>query len=217
VLPKPQTAYIDTSVLKFSVTALLRLFPRTQTIDWGDAGISEFKYYEPLFVNPNDKIRNAALRREVDLLPAVADLVKVGRLVAVTDMETRFESWGLPKMDSWTGVFYAAPIGDAPPPVNCNRLLFCAGRDAVELQRQFLRKIKHSRFLRLQRITGGYQGKDRYCWRQMLDAFALWCAEHNCCDYFLTLDLRLIKQVQRCRDALARPALVRPSDLLNFF
>jgi len=217
VLAQPPTAYIETSVLKFSATALLRLFPRTQIIDWGDAGISEFKYYEPRFMNPNDKIPNASLRREAELLPTVAALVKACRLVAVTDIETRLESWGLPKMDSWAGVFYGAPIGNVPPPVNSNRMLFCTGRDALEMQHQFLRKIKHPRFLRLQKITGGYQGEDRYCWSQMLDAFALWCAEHNGCDFFLTLDFSLIRMVRRCRDAPVKPVLVRPSDLLSFF
>src|SRR5204863_2295591 len=140
---------------------------------------------------PNEKIPDAVLRREVDLLPAIADLVKEGRLAAVTDMETRFESWGLPKMASWTGVFYGAPICHASPPINCNRMLFCADRDCVEMQHQFLRKIKHPRFLRLQKITGAHEAKGRRYWNQMLDAFAVWCAEHNCCDYFLTLDFKL--------------------------
>jgi len=88
VSTKPPTAYIDTSVLKFSATALLRLFPRRQIIDWGDARVSEHKYYEPLYVNPNDKIQNVVLRREVDLLGAVADLVKISRVAAVTSIET---------------------------------------------------------------------------------------------------------------------------------
>ena len=212
---KPPTVYIETTVLKFSATTLLRLFPCTQIIDWGNAEVSEHKYYEPQYVNPNDEIRDVILKREVELLPSVADLVKKGRLLAVTDIETRFESWSLPKMDSCSGVFYRAPIGEAPPPVNCDRLLFCAGRDPREMQHQFLREIKHPRFLRLQKVTGAHEPQSRRYWNQMLDAFALWCAEYNSCDYFLTLDFKLIRQVRGCRDAQVKPALMRPSELLG--
>src|SRR5437868_2269285 len=108
---KVPTAYIDANVLKFSATALLRLFPRTQLIDWGNGLTSEHKYYELRYVNPNDKIPNATLRHEVELLEAVAQLIKTGRITAVADIETHFESWGLPDMDGWTGRFYGAPVG----------------------------------------------------------------------------------------------------------
>ena len=151
--------YIETTVFKFSATVLFRLLgPREQAINWGNGQISKHTYYEPRYVNPNESIRDENLRSEADLLQRISELIKKGCLTAVADIETRFEAWGLPKMDSLGGPFYGAPVGSATPPVKSDRLLFCAGHDPKEMQQHYVRGVKHPRFLELQRMTGGYQG-----------------------------------------------------------
>ena len=209
------TVYIDANVFKFSATALFRLFPRTQLVEFADGHVITHDYYEPRYVNPNEKIKDGNLRHEADLLESVATLIKAGWLDAVTHIETHFETWGLRNIDSWTGRFYHAPIESVNGPIRGGRMLLASGRDPTQMQRSYLSKIKHPRFIAIQKITGAYQGLGRYSWNQLMDAFALWCAEYNQCDYFLTLDFKLIRQVKRSGDFMRKPSLVRPSDLLQ--
>jgi hypothetical protein len=77
-----------------------------------------------------------------------------------------------------------------------------------------LRKLEHKRFRDLQRITGAYQGEGKPNRNQLLDAFHLWCAEHNGSDFFLSLDFKLAKIIER---SISKPmvAVVRPSQLLT--
>jgi hypothetical protein len=206
-------AYLDANIFKFAATALVRLFPRKQVIHY-DGKTTEHRYFEPRFVNPNDGITNPTLKTEVSLIETVANHVKAGRLRAVADLETLFETWGFPNMDSVHRRFYGAPVGPAPPPIHVDRFVFCAGKDPLTLQRNFLRDISHPRFLELQKVTGGYQGKEGYSWNQMLDAYAVWCAEHNQCNYFLTLDFRLVRIWKTARVGASTIKLMIPSQLL---
>jgi len=164
--------------------------------------------------NPNTRIRNPELRKESDLLEAVARLVKDGKLRAFMQIEAEFESWGLPNMLGGGG-FYGAPIEQADAPIRYERILMGAGFDAEVLQLRFLVGIKSPRFIELQKVTGAMQGNGKYCLRQLLDAFHIWCADHNCCDFFLTLDFSLIRMVAKHRFKLPLPVLVRPSELLG--
>jgi hypothetical protein len=91
--------YIDTTVLKFSATQLPRLLPRKQTIDWGGR-VHEVTVHDFVRVNPNDSIDNPELKAETELLPTLAEAGKRGEVKYVIQMETLFESWGIPKMDS---------------------------------------------------------------------------------------------------------------------
>src|SRR5207245_8030429 len=120
----------------------------------------------PKYVNRNERIKSENLKREASLIEPIADHVKSNRLIAVMDLETQFETWGLPNMDSMSGRFFGAPIGPAPPPVRRGRIIFCGGRDPDELQRRYLARIKHPRLLQLQKMTGGYQGHDICVWKK---------------------------------------------------
>jgi len=207
-------AYVDANVYKFAATALPRLFPRKQIIDWGNT-TSEHHYYELRYLNPNDRIQDSALRSEVDLIETVADHVKLGRLRAVINLETTVETWGLPKMDSESGRLYGATVDNVPAPIRSNRILCSAGRGFDELQQRFLRRLKNPRLLELQKLTGGYQGEDRYNSNQLLDAFGIWCAEHNGCEFFLTLDRTLINHLRRRKQRQLYTRVVWPSELLS--
>src|SRR5688572_15777738 len=101
--------YIDTNVLKFSATELPRLRPRKQTLNWG-CQVHEVTVHDFVTVNRNDNIKNPALKREADLLPALAAHGKANRIHYVINVETEFESWGLRNMDSRTGRFYNTPL-----------------------------------------------------------------------------------------------------------
>jgi hypothetical protein len=206
--------YIDSTVLKFSATKLLRLKPRKQSLNWGGKN-HEVTVHDFVYINPNEKIENPDLKAETDLLPLIAELGKGQRVKFVINMETLFETWGIPDIDSQTGPFYGAPYEEVDAPVSYSRMLLGLGTDPKENQFKFLVNIKDKRFLELQKVTGAYQGKEKPNRNQLLDAFHIWCAEHNGCEYFLTLDFKLIRVVRKNRRTRILVELVKPSELLQ--
>lgn len=205
--------YLDTTVLKFSATELPRLQPRNTSINWGGKNI-DVTVHDFIEVNPNNLIPNDKLKVEAELLPRLAELGKLGAIEYVINNETEQESWGLPNMDSKTGRFYGAPIKTVKAPLEYSRTV--AGGETKSRERQycFLSSIRHKRFLELQKMTGAYQGKQPLNHNQLLDAFHLWCAEHNNCEFFLTLDFKVIK-VLGLSPKKSTVQTVRPSQLLS--
>jgi hypothetical protein len=113
-----------------------------------------------------------------------------------------------------TGRFYGTPIESAVSPVQYSRVMIgYYNQDPKKMQFDFLSGLKHIRFNELQRMTGAYQGPGKLHQNQLLDAFHIWCAEHNVCDFFLTLDFKLIRVVSSSRNRTIR--LVKPSELLK--
>ena len=209
----PTKVYIDTTVLKFSATRLPRLRPINQTIKWGDLSLEE-PVHDIVRVNPNDPIDNAELKAEAELLPTLAEAGKRGEVKYVIQMETLLESWGLRKMDNETGKFYGAPIESVEAPIKYGRDVFGSNFNTRDMQFSFLSSIKKDRFLELQKMTGAYQGPGKLNRNQLLDAFHIWCAEHNKCDYFLALDLKLLKVIRR-QNRHPLVEVVKPSELIE--
>lgn len=211
-MPIPK-AYVDTNIFKFSATALLRFVPRIQQLDWG--GITqEVTVHDLREIDPNESIKNPELKEEADLLPDLASLGKNGEIQFLMQMEARLESWGIPNMDSQSGNFYGAPIERAEAPIFYERVLIDGRRKTKDTQYEFLSGIKSPRFLELQKATGAYQGENELNRNQLLDAFHLWCAEHNRCDYFLTMDFKLIRMLLGSKYAPKSVRPVKPSQLL---
>lgn len=204
--------YLDTNVLKFAATELPRLLPRKQSLDWGGKTI-EVTVHDFVEINPNKSIENPELKAEAELLPRLAEIGKLGELKYVMNFETLEESWGLRNMDSKNGRFYGAAIDVVKAPFEYGRTVAGGGVKPKERQFHFLASVRHPRFLELQRMTGAYQGEQKLNRNQLLDAFHIWCAEHNGCEFFLTLDFKLIK-VLRLSPAKSTVRPVRPSELL---
>ncbi|MHB1796225.1 MAG: hypothetical protein ACYCPO_14780 [Acidobacteriaceae bacterium] len=210
-MPKAKV-YLDTNIFKFSATHLPRLRPREMIVDWGGT-MQSVTVCDSVTVNPNDRINNSELRREAELLPQVAALATSGLADFLINTETRMEVWGLPDLDSSTGSFYGAHFTVVDAPVQYSRIMFGGNADYKEEQFDFLRSLRHERFGELQRITGAYQGETRINRNQLLDAFHLWCAEHNSCDFFLSLDFKLARVIEKSKGKPKVP-VVRPSELL---
>jgi hypothetical protein len=211
--------YVDANVFKFSATTLRRLVPKNEkTRNWyGKVTGTLLCAIE--YVNPNERITKKSLKREAELLAQVAECAKTKRLRLVMNYETDVEACGLPTMGNATGRFYGAPIEYIDSPMKHRRIISAPslGLDYgwKNLQYNFLSKIEDKRFLQLQKATGAYQGKKKLNRNQLLDAFHLWCAEQSKCDYFLTLDLKLIKVMSRSKWAPKDLAIVTPSELLG--
>jgi hypothetical protein len=211
-MPKAKI-YLDANVFKFSATHLVQFRPREVIITWG--GIARpSTVHNPVIVNPNDAIENPELRREADLLPQVAELAATGLADFLINIETKMEVWGLPSLDSQTGGFYGAPVTAVDAPIQYGRVMFGGPTDYKEEQFSFLCSLRHERFRELQRITGAYQGETKTNRNQLLDAFHLWCAEHNKCDFFLSLDFKLARVIGKSKNKPKVP-IIKPSELLN--
>jgi hypothetical protein len=170
--------------------------------------------YDPVLVNPNDRIsNNPNLKAEAALLPQVAALSEADLVTFVTNVETKIEIMGIPDLDSNTGYFYGAKRELCKAPVIYSRILFGGIGNPLQAQYDFLCSLKHERFLKLQRITGAYQGQGKVNRNQLLDAFHLWCAENSKCNFFLSLDFKLAEVIKKSK---SKPfvRVVRPSELL---
>ena len=172
--------------------------------------------HDEVIFNPNERISNPTLRHEAELLPMVAALGTAGTVEFVQTVESLYETWGLPSLDSESGRFYGAPIRLLKDiPFEYSRVFGGAGIDGEKEQMRFLLGIKQPRFEALKRALGAFQGRDLPANRnQLLDAFHLWCAELAECTYFLTLDFKLQKVLRRSK--IETPVqVVHPSQLLQ--
>jgi hypothetical protein len=179
------------------------------------ANIPEVQAYDIGLVNPNASL-TGEIKTEAELLPTLAEFGKQGTVRYFIHTETEFESWGLPKMlGNTAGKFYGAPIASAASPAQYSRVMIgYYTQDPKEMQFDFLSGLNYKRFNELQRMTGAYQGPGKLHQNQLLDAFNIWCAEHNDCDFFLTLDFKLIRVVASSHKQTIR--LVKPSELLKY-
>lgn len=210
--------FIDTNVIKFSATKQLEFIPVNKPTRKCYGKITGYQVATVGYVNPNDYLRDKSeIKKEAELLPNIADLAKNEHLELFEDTEMMVESMGLPKIGSASGRLYNAPIKRANPPLYYSRTIigpnYMGSPD--ELTLNFLKGITDKRFIEIQKVTGAYQGKDNYNLNQLIDAFLIWSAEHNQCDYFLTLDFKLIKMVKNDNKKRVNIKMVRPSKLLQ--
>ncbi len=210
--------FIDTNTIKFSATKQLRIIPINKAIRNWYGKITSRIVSTIGYINPNEKLKNGSeLKQEAKLLIDVAELAKNSHIELYEDVEMIVESMGLPNIGSSTGRLYKAPISRAEAPIKYGRMIMGPSYmgSPKEMTLNFLKNINERRFKDLQKITGAYQGGDKYNINQLRDAFLIWSAEHNECDYFLTLDFKLIKMVKRDNKYEVKVNLVRPSELLQ--
>lgn len=207
--------FIDSNVVKFSSTELVRLRPQKEQVQWGPTVI-EVVVHDEVIVNPNEKISNPELRTEADLLPQVASLGTTGALEFVQTVESLYETWGLPALDSESGRFYGSTIRLLKDiPFKYGRVMGGLGVDGKAEQVRFISSIANTRFTELKRACGAHQGSDRpFNRNQLLDAYHVWCAELAGCCYFLTLDFKLQRTLAHSKIS-PQVLVVRPSELLR--
>jgi hypothetical protein len=98
------------------------------------------------------------------------------------------------------------------PPIRYSRVLYGGPGGFEDAEFKFIESLADDRLLELRRACGAEQGKTVNR-NQLLDAFHLWCAEHNGCEYFLSLDFKL-GRVTAASKAKLSCRIVRPSELL---
>lgn len=212
-LPK---IYIDAAnIFKYCATKLKRLQAKGQVLNWGGREIKN-TVSEIVFINPNNRIaNNEKLKYEAGLLAQVANLAKNEKISLVVNVESLIESCRLPGLDSQDGVFYNAPYQLVSAPIKYSRIIV-GSFNSKEEQIIFLSNINHKRFKEIQKATGAYQGKQNPLnENQLLDAWHLWCAEYNNCDYLLTLDNSLARLIENSKSWQGSVEVVTPSKLIS--
>lgn len=209
---RPATVFLDTVTFKYASERLIRPRLRPVTHRWGDQEVTvNVTQYVEVFPNAGLHGNTA---KHVEILPFIAYLAKVGRVALQTHKEVEFESWGLPKMDDPRGRFYGAPIGETPDPFPYGRTISgWSPLGKVDWQFEFVRGIQHPRFEQLKRAVGAMPESRSYK-NQLLDAFHVLCAESAKVDFFLTVDLALVRNVTRYKKAPVTIRVVTPKDLL---
>ncbi len=192
--------FIDTNILKFSAVKKHVYRPKKATINWGGTNF-ETEYHEPYTVNDLHKIKNEVQKRDAVCLGMLAYSGISERLRFYTHREVDLETWGLPGMASPSGRFFGCPIGEVPDPIAPQSRMILGGKKKFkEHTLDFVCSVKNPRYVELTKMTGAYQGESKPLNpNQALDAYHLWCAESASIDYFLTMDYKQKKVVERSK------------------
>jgi len=209
-MSRPPRIFLETNALKFASERILRGYRIPKVVRWGSAAIMipMVRWYEEY---PNLRLdrRQWRLILEISCLPSIAWMARKGRVELLCTDEVVTELRGLPKTDDPRGLFYGAPITWVKAPAYTTgsglleRLLQPRPQrhpNARERQLEFMGRVQRQRFLELQKATGAYQGPGKPPHRnQLWDAFHVWSAESAEADYFLTLDMRLLRHLAQHR------------------
>lgn len=206
---------LETNTIKFAATKLRMLIPANRPTYNAKGEVTGFLLLEDGYINPNDKITDPELRREADLLPQIAELAKSGKFELLLDREATWEMWGVPKINSPDGLFFGAPISKVESPAQRSTALLHPDFSPEELSTMFFTSIRDERFRKLAKICGAYQGENNWKLNQLWDAFYIWSAEHNQCEFMLTLDFKLMRMLSHAKNHDAKVKVVKPSELLT--
>lgn len=207
--------FLDTNILKASIVSRTVLMPRGLRPSLNGEK-SNGIVYGIVNICPHDKIQDKELYNEIKLLPQIANMAKRKEVELCTQMEAIIELFGLPRTYGGHKTYFDdVEIKKINAPIEYSRALFLGGISPKDSQFEFLEDIDDKRFKELQRATGAYQGENNLNRNQLLDAFHIWCAEHNGCDFYLTLDFKLMKHLNNQSKYKIETKLFRPSELLK--
>jgi hypothetical protein len=225
-MSRPPRIFLETNALKFASERVLRAYRVPKVVRWGSATVTipMVRWYEK-YRRPRLERSQWRLIREISCLPSIAWMAGQGRVELLCTEEVRTELRGLPDTDDPRGLFYGAPITSVKVPAYTSgsglleRLVLPRGDrrpSGRERQLEFMREVRHQRFLELQRATGAYQGPGRPPHdRQLWDAFHVWSAEYAEADYFLTLDFKLLDHLAHHRSFPPLVTCLAPIALLR--
>ena len=205
--------FLDTSVTKLAVVYAAQYRAVIQSFDWGGQPVSA-QLHQSVRRHQHSSLKWRQ-RSDAARLPFIAQQSCLSRIELGWHRETAWERLGLPRT---VGVppFFNATVRSLDAPIAVERIMvdgsgLCGSPDV--LTRRFLESIKHGRFMELRKITGAVPHSSRYV-NQLLDAFYLWCAEHNEAYALLTTDYKLKRLVAVSRRRASVPVLT-PRDLVS--
>jgi hypothetical protein len=200
--------YVDACVLKDGIQSVTRAVPVP------NAGI-----YRIADIHTRDRIKEKpgqeAKLRELDSLPKIAELAKMGKIVLICQFEMIQELLGTVTIGPRKSCFDDVEIVEVEAPIQYSRFLTGPNQNAADIQYNFMCQIKNKRFQELQKATGAFQGNNALNRNQLADAFHIWCAEFNQAEYFLTMDFKLINITNSQKTNKPKVKVVRPTTLIE--
>jgi hypothetical protein len=194
--------FLDTSAVKHSFRAKHVLRPRLKQIECNGT-VLEVLVHDFVTVDPAARVDNPKLRAEIDLLSEIANLARAKSIELLWHHEANIEfgsvwlvpSGGRPELleAGVTWVESPIPYSRIPHPLH-----FGTEQTWRDVRVDFLKEIRHERYLQLQKACGADQGTHVNS-NQLIDAFHIWCAESAGATHFLTTDLSLVRLVTRHR------------------
>jgi hypothetical protein len=209
--------FVDTSIARFADRKREVWLKQKETIRWGK-GLQEVEIARPHTFYPLEKLNNeqdAHTYADALLIEKVEDLARAKLITLCWHFETHWEfirnkTLGIP----------APAILDLIEKANCpiyyGRPLTSPFHDNTDEQLEFLRRLKLSEYEKWKKLVGGAEPNTKRERNQLMDAWHLWSADHNHCEYFLTMDYTLIRSVgSRKNDSKLR--VVAPTQFLDEF
>lgn len=212
---KQAKVFLDTSVVKHAIRSRTVMRPWRHGREAGTGTAQGIVSEDPA------RRVSGRLRLEIDCLSEVTRLAEEGILELLWHFETFAEFARIFMIPGAASDFSRAGIRMVRGPFDYGRPLVPlyppgpTDASAVrEEQVRFLKSLDHVRFLQLQRACGAAQGQVTND-NQLIDAFHIWCAEHEGAHYFLTTDLKLIRLITNHRTYPPRVRVLAPSELLD--
>lgn len=204
--------FVDSNIVRHSATAY-----RTMDITFGGGspGMPLIRYGNVETIIKKESL-DTDLRSEIKILEKLSLKIKEAGAILIMDRNTLSEVSESGKFRS--EYFFSSKIVISEPPPEPYYPIFIQDRmNQGPTKNQFLNfliTIKHPRFLELAKYSGAI-GAKRKRFRQLADAYWLWCAETNNANYFLTLDSKLINGLSTAKRLMYDPILIKPSRLLD--
>ena len=182
--------YVDANVIQHSDVDRMYWLPEDRTLDWGGMAVDTRTYPRYEVIDKRLSMTDDKLRRELVALELLAQFDSVADVRFLQQFETEFEANYKPGVSS--PLFGTSIVSAASPIPYARTVLGFGARPQIE----FIQSIDHPRFRYFQKLSGVQPGMSEKRRRaQMLDAWHLWCAERNECDYFLTMDFKLVRML----------------------
>ena len=201
--------YVDANIIQLSDVYRIRYLSEHRTLDWGGQTISTTTYGKYEIEDTSYEIKDDQLRKECFALRCLSRFDDLATIHFVQQFETSLEigSLGNPSI-------FDAKVQQVDGPIEYSRSLF----DKRFPQWKFVNKIDHPRLNHLKKVAGVQEGMNEKNLRsQVMDAWHLWCAERNECNFFLTTDYKLINLVNSSSKSKknSQPIMVKLVSPLN--
>jgi len=207
--------FVDTSIVRFADRERELWLKQKSTVRWGPT-TQKIEIIVPHTERPLEKLNtgeHAQAYADARLIERVEELAKAKLIVLCWHLETHLEYIRHRPLG-----ISAPPILDLIEPAHCpiyyGRMLV-SPFDHEDKQLEFLRGLQHPEFEKWKALVGARPGTKRER-NQLMDAWHLWSGDHNHCDYFLTMDYRLIESV-RARKCTSPMRIVAPTQFLEEF
>lgn len=187
--------FLDNCVIRNSQAVRREWGEVLETINWGGQEFTlPIQRSHDRFPTEKFRATNPEAFRDAQSIGGIERLARWRLVRLFWHFELRWEFLARRKIDQGA-VTITEQLEEAHCPLFYGRIV-AEAFSKTDHQLEFLRGLRHPRFDEWKEASGVIAGSRRER-NQLLDAFHLWTAEHNWCDYFVTMDYALIQTVAR--------------------